>query len=114
MLQLGTTTRVFICIKSVDFRKGIDGLSAVCRKHFLQDPMSGAVFVFRNRRCTSLRLLMYDGQGFWLCTKRLSIGTFKWWPNNENDINVRSLQTILWNGDPQGASFEQDWKKIST
>jgi len=43
--------------------------------------MNGAIFVFRNRRGTSLKLLCYDGQGFWLCQKRLSQGRLAWWPS---------------------------------
>jgi len=84
----------------VDFRKGIDGLSAVCRNQLLKDPLSGAVFVFRNKKRTTLRLLLYDGQGFWLCSKRLSQGRFGWWPKDDPEIDARFLQTLLWNGNP--------------
>ncbi|MCE2982101.1 MAG: transposase [Parachlamydia sp.] len=58
-------------------------------------------------------LLVYDGQGFWLCTKRLSKGTFKWWPTDSSAIDARQLQTLLWNGNPELAKFSDDWGKIS-
>ena len=59
-------------IRGVDFSQ--KGPAAPCRAELRCDPMSGTVFVFRNRRATAVRLLVYDGQGFWLCHKRLSSG----------------------------------------
>lgn len=110
MLQICHTTRIFICSQFVDFRKGIDGLAALCRSKLDQDPFSGALFLFRNRSCSSIRVLIYDGQGFWLCTKRLSQGKFHWWPRD--NIDARELYTLLWNGNPELANFSKDWKKI--
>ena len=85
MVQLTPQSRIFVAIQPVDFRKGIDGLAAVCRQVLNEQPLSGAVFVFRNRSATTLKLLFYDGQGYWLCTKRLSQGRFQWWPRSEGD-----------------------------
>jgi transposase len=73
MLQLTPQSRIFVATEPVDFRKGIDGLAAVCRRALGDNPLSGALYVFRNRAGTTLKILCYDGQGFWLCTKRLSI-----------------------------------------
>jgi hypothetical protein len=70
MLQLTPQSRIFLATEPVDFRKGIDGLSAVCRQVLHEQPLSGAVFVFRNRSATALKLLFYDGQGYWLSSKR--------------------------------------------
>ena len=50
---------------------GIDGLAALCQKVLAHDPFTGTVFVFRNRRATAIKVLVYDGQGFWLCQKKL-------------------------------------------
>ncbi len=72
MLQVTPHMRILVCMKPVDFRKGIDGIAAVCRNHLKQDPHGGILFLFRNRARCSIRILMYDGQGFWLCIKRLS------------------------------------------
>ena len=82
MLQLSPQSRIFLATEPVDFRKGIDGLAAVCRQRLVDNPLEGAVYVFRNRSGTSLKLLLYDGQGYWLCMKRLSKGRFSWWPNS--------------------------------
>jgi transposase len=79
MIQLTPHMKVFVAIESIDCRKGIDGLVAVCRQKLDQDPFSGALFLFRNRARNTLKILVYDGQGFWLCTKRLSKGQFYWW-----------------------------------
>ena len=80
MLQLTPQRRIFLALPPVDCRKGSAGLAAVCRQMLGDNPLGGAVYVFRNRTGTTLKLLAYDGQGFWLCTKRLSQGRFHWWP----------------------------------
>lgn len=55
--------RVLLAIEPVDFRKGIDGLAKVCREVLKSDPFSGYVFIFRNKRGSAIKILMYDGQG---------------------------------------------------
>ncbi len=72
MIQITPQMRVLVAVEPADFRKGIDGLSRLCRIELESDPFSGAVFVFRNRRRTAVKVLVYDGQGFWLCQKYLS------------------------------------------
>jgi transposase len=69
--------RVLVAIEPADFRRGIDGLAQLCRASLKSDPLGGAQFVFRNRRRTAIKLLVYDGQGFWLCQKGLSKGKFR-------------------------------------
>ena len=66
MLQLTPQSRIFVATEPVDFRKGIDGLAAVCRRALGDNPLSGALSVFRNRAGTTLKILCYDGQGYWL------------------------------------------------
>ena len=77
MIQTTPQMRILVAIDAEDFRKGIDGLARVCRDVLESDPFGGWVFVFRNRRQTALRLLCYDGQGFWLAHKRFSKGRFR-------------------------------------
>jgi transposase len=115
MLQLTPQTRVFVAVEAVDFRRGIDGLAARCRQRLDQEPMSGAVYVFRNRRATAIKVLVYDGQGFWLCTKRLSQGRFQWWPDQgtSHALSARELAIVLWNGDPSSAHMAQDWRRVA-
>ena len=70
MLQFTPQSRIFLATEPVDLRKGIDGLAAVCRQVLGDNPLEGAVSVFRNRSGTALKLWLYDGQGDWLCMKR--------------------------------------------
>lgn len=115
MLQIIPHMRILVCIQPIDFRKGIDGIASVCRNNIGQDPHSGTLFLFHNRSKCTIRILMYDGQGFWLCTKRLSKGMFHWWPENHSVstyIQSWDLQTLFGNGNPSMAAFGKDWCKI--
>ena len=115
MIQITPHMRIFIALEDIDFRNGIDGLAAACRARLQQDPFSGAVFLFRNRQRNALKILVYDGQGFWLCLKRLSKGKYHWWPKCGGscvNIEAHELQTLFWNGDPKRASFSEAWRKI--
>lgn len=76
MLNLGGSHRVFLCRKAVDFRKAHDGLCAIVRDEFKDDPFRGDVFVFFNRGRDRIKLLVWDRNGFWLLYKRLEKGTF--------------------------------------
>src|SRR6201982_3789569 len=80
MIQITAQMRVLVAIEPVDGRKGIDSLARVCQEKLAEDPFSGCVVVFRSRGGTAIRLLTYDGQGYWLAQKRLSKGGFRWWP----------------------------------
>ena len=105
MIQLTRHMRILVAIEPADFRKGIDGLAAVCRHYLQQDPFQGTVFVFRNRRATTVKIIAYDGQGFWLCQKRLSKGRFTYWPTSPteriNSLEAHQLAVLLSGGDPE-------------
>ena len=72
MIQITPQMRVLVAIEPADFRRGIDGMARFCRERMKADPFSGTVFVFRNRRARAIKVLVYDGQGFWLCHNHLS------------------------------------------
>jgi transposase len=76
VLNLGGQNRVFLCARPVDFRKAHDGLCALVRDQFGDDPFSGDVFVFHNVARDRVKLLLWDRNGFWLLYKRLEQGTF--------------------------------------
>ena len=102
MLQITPQMRVLVAVEPVDGRKGIDSLAQLCREKLAEDPFSGCVFVFRTRSGTTVRVLVYDGQGYWLATKRLSVGRYKWWPSggSAQSLEVHQVQTLFAGGDP--------------
>ena len=67
MIQITAHMKILVAVEPVDFRRGIDGLAAVCRQVLEADPMTGTLFVFCSRRRTAVKCLVYDTQGFWLC-----------------------------------------------
>jgi transposase len=117
MIQVTPQMRILLAVSAPDFRRGIDGLAQLCKAELLRDPFSGCVFVFRNRRATAIKILVYDGQGFWLCQKRLSSGRFKWWPASGADrtkpIEAHELQVLLAAGDPDATRAAPAWRRVS-
>lgn len=116
MLAITPQMKVLVAIEPADFRKGIDGLAQLCKEALGQDPFAGAVFVFRNRRSTSIKALVYDGQGFWLCQKRLSEGRFRWWPAADDESTKRlaahQLAVLFSAGDPDRTAAAADWRPV--
>lgn len=115
MIQFTPHMRIFVATSPLDMRKGIDGVALVCRIKLTSDPMSGAVFVFTNRSRKMIRLLSYDGQGYWLATKRLSQGRFPFWPNGATEvtgIEAHEIQILIRGGDPRQVRVLKPWKKI--
>lgn len=118
MIQIAPQMRVLVAIEPVDFRRGIDGLAQLCRQRLSEDPFTGALFVFRNKTRKAIKLLVYDGQGFWLCHKRLSAGCFRFWPTTTNDAAAASLlahelHVLVSGGDPAATSAAPQWRKLA-
>lgn len=117
MIQLIPQLKILLAIEAVDFRKGIDTLAAVCKERLAQDPMSGALFVFRNKSGTALKMLVFDGGGYWLIIKRYSQGKVSWWPTADGAplqaLAAQQLSVLLYHGHPELARFSEDWQKLS-
>jgi len=187
MIQVSASSRILVALAPVDFRRGIDGLAALCRSVLRENPLGGTLFVFRSRSGTSLRLngrsaadppvevscpsgrrsapdppprlskqpagkrkvdlqegrhlrilppirlvrqgdpkstggealriLVHDGQGFWLCTKRLSAGRFRHWPTRPDAASLtlmaHELALLLAGGDPSQAKGAPLWRPLS-
>lgn len=77
MLSLPATLRIFLAVEPADMRKGFDGLSQLVRDRIAQDPLSGHLYVFRNRRRDRIKILYWDRDGLALWYKRLEKGTFR-------------------------------------
>ena len=114
MIQITPQMRVLVAVEPVDFRKGIDGMAAQCREKLAADPFSGALFLFRSRSATSIKVLVYDGQGFWLAQKRLSKGRFRHWPDGGTTriLETHQAQLLLAAGNPETKAAPV-WKKVS-
>jgi len=116
MIQITPQMRVLVAIDPADFRRGIDGLAQLCRSVLKEDPMSGTVIVFRNRTATAIKLLVYDGQGFWLAQKRLSMGRFRYWPGAAGSLVstlwAHEFHVLISGGDPAQAKGAPLWRPL--
>ena len=116
MIQITPQMRILVAVEPADFRKGIDGLVRVSQDALAGDPFSGTVFVFRNRRGTALKILVYDGQGFWLCHKRLSVGRFRYWPRSADaaaNLEAHELAVLICAGDFEAARAPAPWRRVA-
>jgi transposase len=78
MLNWSAATRVFVAVAPVDLRQSFNGLSSCVQTVLAEDPCSGHLFVFSNRRRNRIKILIWDGSGIWICAKRLERGRFSW------------------------------------
>ncbi|MGH8846486.1 MAG: IS66 family insertion sequence element accessory protein TnpB [Polaromonas sp.] len=107
--------RILVSIDPIDFRAGIDTLVRICRQRLQADPFSGGLYVFSNRRRSAIKILAYDGNGFWMCQKRLSSGRLAFWPDGVTPakaIEACELQVLLMGGDPSLANVPQPWRRL--
>ena len=114
MIQLTPQMKILVAVEPVDGRKGIDSLARLCQEKLAADPFSGCVFIFRSRAGTAIRLLVYDGQGFWLAQKRLSKGRFGWWPSSRQAVRAleaHQAQLLLAAGNPDTQAAPV-WRRV--
>lgn len=110
MIQISPQQRIMLKVEPIDFRKGMDSLIGLCRT-LVNDPYQGTIFAFRNKRGTSIKLLVYDGTGFWLCAKRFSQGKLKFWPQSQQDkVCATNMMIILNQGAP--AVINSSWRAL--
>lgn len=113
MLQISPQQNIFLSVNPIDFRCGIETLKANCRQVLQHDPFSGSLFVFTNKRRIAVKILVFDGNGFWLCMKRFSEGKLRWWPEKATITTVRAseLAVLLAQGVPDKANIPQYWRE---
>ena len=116
MIQTTPQMRILVAIEPADFRKGIDGLARIVKEEFQKDPFSGCAFVFRNRRATAVKILIYDGRGFWLCQKRMSKGRFRFWPKRSRgpvrNLESHELSVLLTAGNFEAVRSQPIWREV--
>lgn len=95
---LPPSVRIYVALGPTDLRRSVDGLSAQVRDGLGLEPLSGHLFLFRNRRCDRLKILVWDRSGFWVLYKRLERGTFAW-PEGEGadpfELKAADLMLLL-------------------
>lgn len=95
MLTVGLTGRIWVCVGPVDGRKSFDGLSAVVTNHLKRDPLSGDLFVFKNKRGDRLKILAWQGDGFALYLRRLERGTFAFPTSDAGEVSVNATELAM-------------------
>jgi transposase len=115
MLSFGGRVRIFVAAEPVDLRRGFDGLAAATRQVIGEDPLSGHIFAYLNRRRNRMKLLVWEASGYWLLYKRLEKGRFTL-PSEPAPgrrhivIAPADLALILEGIDLRGAHRRQNWE----
>ena len=116
MLDFSRSTTVYLACGVTDLRKSYTGLAAIIKLKFHLDPYSRCMFAFCNRRRTLIKILQWDGSGFWILMKRLERDAFHW-PDTPDELCKVTLKEIHWLCDglslnPSGAFAERHPKII--
>ncbi|WP_396643663.1 IS66 family insertion sequence element accessory protein TnpB [Methylomonas sp. 2B] len=101
-----TPAQIWVAVVPVDMRRGLDGLSAIVQQNLRHSPCAGSAFIFRNRAGNRLRLLLWDGNGVWLCQRRLHQGSFVWPKAGDAVFSINQAQ---WQWLVAGV----DWQRLS-
>ena len=100
MLSFHSHLKVFVAVTPCDLRMNFNGLWAAATEKLGEDPRSGALFVFGNRRRNRIKILYFDGTGVCVLAKRLEEGTFHW-PQSAGEagsklrLSPQALQLLL-------------------
>lgn len=118
MLSLSPATRIYLAAGATDLRKGFEGLSDLVSHQFKEDPLSGHLYVFANRKKNRIKLLYFDGTGVWVCGKRLARGCFAWPQTATNEtgalrILAEELTLLLSGIDLDQTRPRQWWRKTA-
>lgn len=107
--------RVYLAPGITDMRKSFNGLYALVRGTLQNDPLSGHLFVFCNRRRDRIKILYWDGSGLWVCAKRLEKGTFHWPQPGDGPVEMtRAELNLLLNGIDLRDCRKRPWlRKVS-
>ena len=95
MIGFPGNRRIWLASQPIDFRKGMDSLAALVAQVLSADPFGGDVYIFRPKRCDRLKILVWDGSGLILATKRLEAGQFCWPPVRDGTIQLSPAQMAM-------------------
>lgn len=117
MLTLPSAVRIFVAAEPVDLRRGFDGLAAATRSVMREEPESGHLFVFLNRRRNRIKLLVWDRTGYLIVYKRLEAGTFAQavapTPGHRHiEMDAGELALLLEGVDLRGAVYRPRWRRL--
>ena len=117
MRPLSSATRIYLASGATDLRNYYEGLSELVAHQFKEDPLSGHLHVFANRRKNRVKLLYFDGTGMWVCAKRLmGRGCFAWPRTDEPGalrVVVEELTLILTGIDLEKSRARPWWRKAA-
>ena len=115
MIQVSPNATIYVVENPISFSSRLKGTLAICRDLLSIEPMDGCVTVFRNKAGTNLRIVFYDGDGFWICEKAFSRGRMRDWARSGGvtQVTARELAVLLWRGDVRGAAFPPFWKRVA-
>lgn len=116
MLTFGPSVKVYLARGTTDMRKSFDTLAGAVREVLAEDPLSGHWFVFCGRRRHLVKILYWDGTGFWLFAKRLARGTFAWPEpaDGRTTIELRpdELGALLGGIDLRKTTWRRWWREV--
>ena len=115
MLSLSPATRIYLVTGVTDMRKSFNGLTAIVMNELDEDPLSGHLFVFCNRRRDRIKVLYWDRSGLWVCAKRLEKGTFAWPRSTARALEMTSeeLAMLLGGIDLNGARPRRWFRRVT-
>ena len=110
MLSFLSNTRVYLAVGATDLRKSFDTLAGVFRNSLRLDPLSGHLFFFTNARKNRLKILFWDKTGWWVCAKRLEVGTLAWPASPYPSMELSSEElTLLLSGIDLSKTHRRPW-----
>jgi transposase len=95
MIMLPSAVRIFLCARPVDLRKSFDGLTGLVQDCFGQDPLSGHLFLFLNRRRDRIKILYFDRDGLAIWYKRLEAGSFQMPQVTQDGVELQLAQLAM-------------------
>ena len=115
MIGLGGGRPIFLATGVTDLRRGVAGLYALILDHLAQEPLSGAVYAFCNRRRDTVKLFCFDEGGVWICAKRLESGSFRWPGAGARAVQLTAadLHLLLSGVDPARTRLRRWWAPVT-